>query len=318
MSEHLSSPHNRRIKEAAALRDRKARTQRAEFLIDGLREIARAAEGGIEIVEAFVLDDDERPDAASNTANQTKSLAEARTLLERLAVRLTWVSSQAMAKLAYGDRAEGIVAVAKIPQRILSEYSPPSDALIAVVEQVEKPGNLGAILRSADAAGIAAVIAANIVPDVAANIGTLRESEARSTSRGTSPGVDLYNPNVIRASLGALFTMPVFSATSREAIAFLNRHRFRIVAARVDGAVEYDEASYAGRTAIVLGSEAQGLSAAWNFPPQLASAAEKGKAPESISVRLPMEGKVDSLNVSATAAILFFEARRQRKRGVKA
>jgi TrmH family RNA methyltransferase len=147
---------------------------------------------------------------------------------------------------------------------------------VAVLEGVEKPGNAGAVLRSADAAGVSAVIVA----------------DART---------DLFNPNAIRASLGAIFSLPVCEATSADALAWLRQRRFAVFAARVDGAVPYTQADYRGPAAIVLGSEAAGLSPVWT-------------GDDIQAVRLPMLGVVDSLNVSAAAAVLFYEARRQRTR----
>jgi TrmH family RNA methyltransferase len=177
-------------------------------------------------------------------------------------------------KLAFGQRGEGLVAVAETPQRSLDDLRLSSDALVAVLEGVEKPGNVGAVLRSADAAGVAALILAG-------------------------GGTDLFNPNAIRASLGAIFTLPVAAAASSEVRRWLLREGFSIHAACVDGATCYTQVSFLGRTAMVLGSEAEGLTDLW-----------RGEG--ITSVRLPMQGVVDSLNVSATAAVLFFEAQRQR------
>ena len=143
-----------------------------------------------------------------------------------------------MEKLSFGNRVEGIVAVAEPPVRELAALKLPADALVAVVEGAEKPGNLGAIVRTADAAGVAAVLVVD-------------------------GGTDLYNPNAIRASLGAIFTVPVCEATSEKALAWLREERFRVFAARVDGAVDYTSVDFRGRTAIVLGSEAHGLSEQW-------------------------------------------------------
>jgi TrmH family RNA methyltransferase len=179
-----------------------------------------------------------------------------------------------MEKLAFGQRVEGVVAVARPPQRTVADLPLTGDALIAVVEGVEKPGNLGAVVRTADAAGVAAVLVAD-------------------------GGTDLYNPNAIRASLGAIFTVPVCSATTADALAWLRASGFRVLAARVDGAVDYSAADFRGRVAIALGSEAHGLSETW-------------RGADMTAVRLPLLGSVDSLNLSATAAVLFYEALRQR------
>ena len=177
-------------------------------------------------------------------------------------------------KLAFGHRTEGLLGVAEMPRIALDDLTLPDNPLVAVVEGVEKPGNIGAVLRSADGAGLSAVI----VADAAA---------------------DLYNPNAIRASLGTIFTVPVCEAPSSQAYAWLLARDMKIVAARVDGSKPYTEVDYRGPTALVLGSEAAGLSSIWS-------------AAEATAVRLPMLGAADSLNISAAAAVLFYEARRQR------
>ena len=140
--------------------------------------------------------------------------------------------------LAYGSRNEGVVAVAAIPERELKSIRLPERALVAVLENIEKPGNVGAVVRSADAAGVSAVIVAG-------------------------DGSDLYNPNAIRASLGTIFTLPVCAATTSETIAWLRQQKLKIFAARVDGAVDYTACDFTGACAIVLGSEAEGLSDEW-------------------------------------------------------
>jgi TrmH family RNA methyltransferase len=145
---------------------------------------------------------------------------------------------------------------------------------VAVLEKIEKPGNIGAVVRSADAAGVSAVIVADAAGD-------------------------LYNPNAIRASLGTIFTLPVCAASSAETIAWLRKQKFKIFAARVDGAMDYAACDFAGPCAFILGNEAEGLSGDWH-------------SDDITSIRLPMRGAADSLNVSATAAVLFYEALRQR------
>ena len=185
------------------------------------------------------------------------------------------VTRPVMEKLAYGNRSAEVVAVAAAPQRSLKDIRLPSDALVLVLEGLEKPGNVGAIVRTADGAGAHAVVV-------------------------TGAQTDLYNPNAIRASLGTTFTVPLSAATPEEAIAWCLEHKLQIIAARVDAAEDYTGVDYRRPTALVLGSEAAGLSAAWSS--------------EAIRpVRLPMLGAADSLNVSATAAVLCYEARRQRK-----
>jgi TrmH family RNA methyltransferase len=230
-----------------------------------VREIARALEAGVEIVEAFVL-----RELCGDEPHERLLSA-----LERSGVEQVEVARQVMEKLAFGNRVEGVVAVAKPPINDLADWKPAANALVAGVEGAEKPGNLGAILRTADAAGVSGVIVAD-------------------------GGTDLYNPNVIRASLGAIFTVPTFSTTSGVALNWLRKEKFRIFAARVDGSMEYTEVDFSGRTAIALGSEAHGLSSAW-------------QAAEINPIRVPLVGSVDSLNLSVTAAVLFYEALRQRR-----
>jgi TrmH family RNA methyltransferase len=262
--EVITSLQNPRIKDAVKLRDRRQRVRQRRIIIDGAREIRLAQRSGVKLVEVYVCE------PLCHTADARAALTE----LSAARAPLVGVSESVFAKLAFGERAEGLVAIAETPRSSLSELSLPSDALIAVLEGVEKPGNVGAVLRSADAAGVAAVIVAD-------------------------GGTDLFNPNCIRASLGAIFTLSVCAATTAETLPWLAAGDWQVAAARVDGAVDYTKLDYRRRTAIVLGSEADGLSAAWN-------------GPQVMAIRLPMRGMTDSLNVSATAAVLFYEALRQR------
>jgi TrmH family RNA methyltransferase len=260
----LTSSANPRIRAASALRDRRQRDQTGLTLIDGARELRRALDAGVAVVEAFVCE----PLLAG---------PDARAALDGLRERGTPIratSEAVFAKLAFGERAEGLVAVASIPATTLDGLRLPEEALVAVIEGVEKPGNLGAVLRSADGAGLDAVIAA-------------------------SPRADLFNPNTIRASAGTVFTVPLASAVTREVLAWLREHGFRILAARVDADRLYTGVTLTGRVALVLGAEADGLGEAWIDD-------------DIEAIRLPMHGVADSLNVSVSAAILFYEARRQR------
>jgi len=266
-SPQITSLQNQRVKDAAKLRERRQRDKQQRIVIDGLRELRRAIEAGVELCEVFVCEALCRGD-------------EARQLLDLLAstsAEILPVTPAVFAKLAFGERAEGVLGVAKTPAARLEKLKLGADALVAVVEGIEKPGNLGAVLRSADAAGLSAVIAAG-------------------------HGVDLYSPNVIRASLGTIFTLPVTTATAEEALQWLAERNFHIFAARVDAAQIYTDVSYTGAAAIVLGSEAEGLSSVWQG--------------ENVTpIKLPMCGAADSLNISAAAAILFYEALRQRGKG---
>jgi TrmH family RNA methyltransferase len=260
----LASPSNPRIKAAARLRDRRDRERTGMTLIDGARELRRALEAGVEVVEAFVCE----PLVAGEDARAALDALQAR------GVAVTTTTEAAFARLAFGDRAEGLVAVARAPSLAIDDLALPADPLIVVIEGVEKPGNLGAILRSADGAGVDAVIAA-------------------------SPGTDLANPNVIRASAGTIFSVPMAAAPTDNVLRWLRDQRIRIVATRVDASAAYTELDLTRSVAIVLGSEAGGLTDAW-------------LGPDIEAVHLPMLGVADSLNVSVTAAVLAYEARRQR------
>ncbi|HET7169548.1 MAG TPA: RNA methyltransferase [Candidatus Limnocylindrales bacterium] len=263
-SPSLASPSNPRIKAGARLRDRRTRESTGLTIVDGAREVRRAIDAGADVVEAFVCE-------------ALLGGADARAALDALRQRRTPLVSTteaAFAKVAFGERAEGIVAVVRAPSTELAALTLPADPLLVVVEDVEKPGNLGAILRSADGVGADALIAA-------------------------SPRTDLANPNVIRASAGTVFTVPLAAGPTPDVLAWLRARQVRIVAARVGGGRAYTEADLRGPLAIALGSEADGLSDAW-----------AGADVEPI--HLPMHGIADSLNVSVTAAVLLYEARRQR------
>ncbi|MDA1051670.1 MAG: RNA methyltransferase [Planctomycetota bacterium] len=263
MTEPITSRHNPRIKLAAKLRDRRGRHEQQRIIIDGLREIGRALDAGVEFIEAFVCE--------SIVTNDGQALQ--RRLAES-GCEIVLVNQSVLEKIAFGDRSDGIVAIAKPPRADLNGLTIEAEMLVAVLENVEKPGNVGAVLRSADAAGVSAVIVADA-------------------------GTDLYNPNSIRASAGTIFSMPLVACSGDEALSWLRQHAFQIVTTRVDGAVDYTTVNYSGRSAVVLGSEAEGLSSIW-------------QGEDVPSVQLPMRGIGDSLNVSVTAAVLFYEALRQR------
>jgi RNA methyltransferase, TrmH family len=263
---NITSIQNPRVKAAAQLRERRGRDEQERIIIDGVREIGRALAAGVKLVELYYFDE------LCHSAEHERLIHQASVA----GTELFAVTPRVMEKLAFGNRVEGVVAVAQPPQRKLADLPLAADALLAVVEGVEKPGNLGAILRTADAAGLAGLIVAD-------------------------GGTDLYNPNTIRASLGAIFTVPVCQVGSGETLDWLRAGGFRLVAARVDGPLLYTQYDFrVARTAIVLGSEARGLGPQW-----------QGDAVTSI--KLPMLGRVDSLNLSATAAVLFYEALRQRQ-----
>jgi TrmH family RNA methyltransferase len=269
----IDSPANPRIRAALRLRDRGEREATGMTLVDGGREALRAMEAGAMVESAFVC-----PSLLAST--------EAHRVAEKLgqsfgpfgaSIDLVEVSERAFERLAYGDRTDGVVLVVRAPRTSLDDIELPLEPLVVITEDVEKPGNVGAILRSADAVGANAVIAVG--------------------------GTDLFNPNVIRASVGTVFSMPVATASAPEAAAWLRERAIRIVTSRVDAARLHVDADLRGAVAIVLGSEASGLSAAW-------------RTPDIEAVRLPMLGVADSLNVSAAAAVLLYEAWRQRHAAV--
>jgi TrmH family RNA methyltransferase len=268
----LTSAANPRFRAAATLRDRRDRLRTGRLLVDGVREVARALDAGVELLEVFV--------AAGPSGDPELDATVGRAAY--LGVPIVAVAPALLARLGYGERQSGIVAVARAPETSLAALDLAAAApLVGVVEGVEKPGNLGAVCRSADGAGLDALVAA---------------SEAGAAA-------DPLNPNAVRASLGTVFTLPLAVARTADVLAWLRDRRLRIVAARVDGSVPYTQADLRGPVAIVLGSEARGLTADWS-------------GQDVTAVRLPMRGRVDSLNVAAAAAILFYEARRQRDAGV--
>lgn len=265
MTEIITSTGNPRVKEALRLRGKRGRAECQRILIDGVREIGRAVEAGVAIDEIFFCDAIlEAEDAAA--------------LLKRIetgGAKTTQVSETVFDKIRYGDRTGGLVAVARRPKRTLDDLRLSSNPLIAVVEGLEKPGNLGAIVRTADAAGIEAVIVVD-------------------------PDTDLYGPNVIRASLGTIFCVPVVEAEKETAIEWLHKNKLAIVTATPEGGTVYTGVDFRGPVAMVFGSEAEGLTPTW-------------RKVNVTQASVPMRGRADSLNVATTAALFFYEALRQRK-----
>ena len=262
----ITSLTNPRVKAAVRLRDRRERESTGLTIVDGAREILRALDAGVRVETAFV-------------APELIRSPDAHAVADRLRGRPATIDASAavLAKVAFGERSDGVVAIVETPRTTLADLAErlTADPLIVVVEGVEKPGNLGAVLRSADAAGATAVVAAD-------------------------PLTDPFNPNAIRASLGTIFTVPVISAASAETRDWLAARGIRAVAAVVEAPIRYTDAELTGPLAIVLGSEAAGLSEAWRDGPV-----------EPVSI--PMAGIADSLNVSIAAAVLLFEAVRQRR-----
>ena len=254
----ITSGQNPFIKSLIRLQEKaKARKQSGSFLIEGMREIELAIKGNYEIETILFL-----PELVSN--NQ----------ITKLTANPIEISKEVYQKLAYRDTTEGILAVAKSKSFQLSDLKLPENPLILVIEAIEKPGNIGAILRTCDAAKIDAVIIAN-------------------------PKTDLYNPNIVRSSVGCLFTNQIATGSTEEVIDYLNQKNINLYSATLQNSTSYHTPNYTLPTALVVGTEATGLSELW-----------RKKASQNIII--PMQGEIDSMNVSVAAAILIFEAKRQR------
>jgi RNA methyltransferase, TrmH family len=259
---YISSSQNSLIKSLIQLQEKaKIRKQTQTFLIEGLRELDLAHQGGYEIETILWFSERIQMETFEHLIQNNTNCVE--------------VSREVYEKLAYRDSTEGIIGVAKSKKHDLSSLKLSENPLILVVESIEKPGNLGAMLRTADAARVDAVLIAN-------------------------PKGDLYNPNIIRSSVGCVFTNQIGIATSEEIIEFLKLKSIAIYSATLQNSNSYDEEDYQHPTAIVLGTEATGLSEIW-----------RNQSTQNIII--PMHGTIDSMNVSVAAAILIYEAKRQRK-----
>lgn len=257
----ITSIQNPFIKSLVLLQEKsKYRKQTGQFLIEGKREIELALKGGYEIETVLFL-----PEIISE--NEI-------TKLTNRQIELIEISKEVYQKLAYRDTTEGIIGIAKIKKTTLSDLKLSKTPLILVAEGLEKPGNLGALLRTADAANIDAVLIAN-------------------------PKSDMFNPNIIRSSVGCIFTNQIATGTSDEIIAFLKENKINIYAATLQNSTAYHTQDYTQSTALVVGTEATGLSDEWRIA-------------ATQNIIIPMQGEIDSMNVSVAAAILLFEAKRQR------
>ena len=258
----ITSQENPKIKHALSLRQKRARRQTNEFSVEGTREVTRALKAGFSLVTLFYCDEVETPQMRGlrEQVGREKSLTVSKPVLQRLAQR---------------DDSQQPVAVFKQRPMLLESFAPPATpAFFLVAEGIEKPGNLGALLRSADGAGVSGVL--------------LVASE-----------VDCYNPNVIRASLGTVFTVPIATCNAEQAHAYLKGQGCQIYAASPDASLSYDKISGTGACAVVVGSEARGLSKFW-------------QQESHQLVKIPMLGDADSLNVSVASSILLYEVCRQR------
>nr|WP_294780547.1 RNA methyltransferase [uncultured Flavobacterium sp.] len=257
----ITSVQNPFIKSLVLLQEKsKARKQTGTFLIEGFREISLAIKGGYEIETVLFL-----PELVAET--------EINKLIQN-PFQIIEINKEVYQKLAYRDTTEGILAVAKSKSLKLSDLKLSDNPLIMVVESLEKPGNIGAVLRTADAANLDAVLIAN-------------------------PKSDLYNPNIVRSSVGCLFTNQIATGTSEEIIAFLKEKNINFYSATLQNSTSYHTQDFTTPTALVVGTEATGLTQQW-----------RDEATQNIII--PMQGEIDSMNVSVAAAILIFEAKRQR------
>lgn len=264
MNRIITSPANPKVKRLVRLRSRRHRDAEQAFLIEGFRELARAVDAGIPLAELFVCED---LFLGSNEPALVDRIVATGARLHRLA-------PAPFRKAAYRDRPEGLLAVAPQFDTQLQNLRPPAGSLLLVVEAIEKPGNLGTMLRTADAAGVAAVVVAD-------------------------PATDPFNPNVVRASLGSLFTVPLAVGSAGEVMDRLDQERFTPVVTSPAAGLRHWEVSYEGAVAVVIGSEQYGLSDRWL----------DGRY---VAVRIPMTGSADSLNASTAAGIVLFEAVRKR------
>ncbi|MEK6564455.1 MAG: RNA methyltransferase [Candidatus Omnitrophota bacterium] len=261
----LTSSHNPRIKEALNLRESDYRKESGLFLIEGRREFRLALTSRVEIKDVFLCPE---------LLEITDLLAE----LKKKEINICEVSSEVYSKIAFGNRKEGIVAIAREPRLSLADLKLKNNPLLVVLERIEKPGNLGAIVRTADASGVDAVIASDSI-------------------------IDIYNPNAVRSSLGAIFTTKVIREEAKEIIPWLRSNSIKIICALPQADLVYTAVNFKESCAIVLGSEDKGLGDLW-----------KGNA--DYHVRIPMLGESDSLNVSTAAGVLLYEALRQRESGL--
>lgn len=286
--ETITSAQNRKVKELLTLVEKsKARSAAGLFVVEGQRELGHCLDAGFIPETLFICGDVMA--VQNNAVNGVKTghlaeniegkegldalIAKAEALNPRLGV--VQIPAFLYEKVAYRGSTEGIIAEVHSVPRALENLRLGERPLVMVLESVEKPGNLGAVLRSADAAGADAVIVCD-------------------------PLTDIWNPNLIRSSVGAVFSVPVAVCTSADAIAFLKERGIRILTAQLQDSEWYYDTDMTGATALVMGTESTGLTQAW-------------RDSADAHIKIPMLGRLDSLNVSVSAAVLLYEAVRQRK-----
>jgi TrmH family RNA methyltransferase len=262
---YIQSPHNDQVKNLVKLRERKHRERQGRFLVEGLRELGHALGAGFEIETIYHC-----PELFSSEAH--------RSFVDRIrrerSHSLTRMSEVAFSKAAGREGPDGLIAIGKQQGHSLHELELTESPLILILEGIEKPGNLGAILRSADGAGADAIVLVDCI-------------------------LDYYNPNAIRSSQGLIFALPIVSASREQVRSWLQSHHIHTVAATPDTENLHWSADYTQATALLFGSESDGLTDYW------LNEADK-------RIRIQMNGRADSLNVAAAAAVCLYEARRQR------
>ena len=261
---HITSAKNPEIKRLVDLRERKARDKTGLIIVEGTRELSCAKKAGVSFKEIYTC-------AEFFRGEEARKLAIA---IEREGAKAFETSQDVFSKISFGERLEGLIAVCEKPKRKLEGLMLSSAPFLVVVEGVEKPGNLGAVLRTADAAGVDGVIV-------------------------TDGSTDISNPNVVRSSLGTVFSVSAAEASNEATLNFLKNNNVKIAAADPTAEKIYTDFSLNVPLAIVLGSEQKGLSSFW----------QKNC---DFKMKIPMRGAADSLNVSTTAAILIYETLRQR------
>ncbi len=263
MQKHITSIQNPLIKQLLMLQEKsRERKKTGLFVVEGEREISLAVKGGYDVVSLIYCNQIYSESVLMHLVNQP---------IDRIEVPL-----DVYQKIAYRGSTEGLIAICRSKQHDINSLKLTNEnPLILVAEAPEKPGNIGALLRTADAAKLDAVIIAN-------------------------PKTDLYNPNVIRSSVGCLFTNQVVTGSTEEIIDFLKENKITMYGAALQASKKYTEVDFKQASAVVVGTESTGLSDEW-------------LKNTSQNILIPMEGEIDSMNVSVAAAILIFEAKRQRK-----
>ncbi|HSX13259.1 MAG TPA: RNA methyltransferase [Chlamydiales bacterium] len=262
----ITSLQNSRVKLCVALRDRRSRKDTGLFLIEGYREITRAIDAGRTIETLLIC-----PELFLGEKNEE--------LIKKCGGEVLECTPEVFAKISYRDRPDGLLALAPQLHLGLEELKLSKNPFFLVAESIEKPGNLGTILRSSDAAGVDAVIVCD-------------------------PTTDIHNPNVVRSSIGTLFTLPVLEAGSEETLQYLKKQNIALVAATPHAEKEYTEVDLTVPLAIVVGTEQYGLSENWM------------KQADTL-VRIPMCGVADSLNVASATTLMLYEVLRQRRNSLQ-